>query len=314
MNYIEQEIVIRTGDDHDPGIPISIGGPLLSQLERTVRPCVRMALTGRSTRVGQPPQWMRAAWDFRALGFDHRGGDTILRIAAPTLGDAAPRVFEQQTLWQDAVRPTETALDLFGKLVADVRAQASSSDSYDEPLLQRLSGWHGLFQTKVTAIHLPTTSFMSTGTELDESVVIGAKALSSRIPLPRQIRLVGKIDMVRWSTRSMAIRVEDGSEYRCAVVGDDIGDLGQYGGREVTILGKAIYRPTGTVLRLDVQQILETTVGREAYSEIPLSFEDRYESDRKKQTPRNGLSAVFGTWPGEESEEELLAGLAELRR
>jgi hypothetical protein len=157
-------------------------------------------------------------------------------------------------------------------------------------------------------------TFISSGAQLDETVVISAKALSSRIPAPRQIRLVGKIDMVRWSTRSLAIRAEDGTEYRCAVVGEDIGDLGQYGGREVTILGKAIYRPTGTVLRLDVQQILDTTVGREAYSEIPTSFEDRQDIERKKQTNRIGLTAVFGSWPGDESDEELLAGLADVRR
>ncbi|HEX3966373.1 MAG TPA: hypothetical protein VHW70_00270 [Edaphobacter sp.] len=314
MNFVEQEIVIRTNEDDKPGIPISIGGPLLSQLEKTVRPCVRMALTGRSKMVGHPPQWLRAAWDFRALGFDRRGGDTILHIAAPTLGDAAPRVFEQQSLWEKAVRPTETALDLFGKMVDDVRAQAGSSDAYDDPLLQQLAGWHGLLHTKVKTVRLPSVAFMSPGAELDESVIVAARALSSRIPSPRQIRLVGRIDMVRWSTRSMAIQVADGTEYRCAVISEDIGDLGQYGGREVTVLGKAIYRPTGSVLRLDIEQVLDTTVGRAAHSEIPLSFEKRNEADRRRQTSRNGISAVFGSWPGEESDEELLEGLSELRR
>ena len=314
MDYVEQEILIRTSEDDNPGIAISIGGPLLSQLEKTVRPCVRMALTGRSSTVGQPPKWLRAAWDFRALDFVRRDGDTILRIAAPTLGEAAPRVFEQQTLWEKAVRPTETALDLFGKLVDDVRAQAGSSDTYDEPLLQQLTGWQSLLHTKVKAIRLPSVAFMSPGTELDESVVVAARALSSRIPSPRQIRLVGKIDMIRWSTRSMAIRVEDGTEYRCAVMNEDIGDLGQYGGREVTILGKAIYRPTGSVLRLDVEQVLDTTVGRAAHSDVPLSFENRHDTERKRQTMKNGVSVVFGSWPGDESDEMLLSSLAEQRR
>jgi hypothetical protein len=313
MDYVEQEIIVRTNKDDNPGIAISVGGPLLSHLEKTVRPCVRMALTGRSSMVGQPPTWLRAAWDFRALDFSRRDGNTVLHIAAPTLGVAAPRIFEQQSLWEKAVRPDETALDLFGKLVADVRAQSDSSDTYDEPLLQRLTGWHGLLQTKVKAVQLPSMAFMSTGAELDESVVVAARALSSRIPTPRQIRLVGKIDMVRWSTRSMAIRVEDGSEYRCAVINDEIGDLGQYGGQEVTLLGKAIYRPTGSVLRLDVEQVLNTTVGRAAYSDVPLSFENRHETERKRQTVKHGVSVVFGSWPGDESDEELLAGLAELR-
>lgn len=122
MDYVEQEIIVRTSKDENPGIAISIGGPLLSHLEKTVRPCVRMALTGRSSMVGQPPRWLRSAWDFRALDFSRRDGNTVLRVAAPTLGVAAPRVFEQQSLWEKAVRPDETALDLFGKLVNDVRA------------------------------------------------------------------------------------------------------------------------------------------------------------------------------------------------
>ena len=111
----------------------------------------------------------------------------------------------------------------------------------------------------------------------------------------------------------MAIRVGDGSEYRCAVINEEVGDLGQYGGHEVTVLGKAIYRPTGSVLRLDVEQVLNTTIGRAAYSDVPLSFENRNDVDRKRQTARNGVSAVFGSWPGDESDEELLAGLSELR-
>ena len=314
MDYVEQEIIVRTSKDENPGIAISVGGPLLSHLEKTVRPCVRMALTGRSSIVGQPPRWLRAAWDFRALDFSRRDGNTVLRVAAPTLGVAAPRVFEQQSLWEKAVRPDETALDLFGKLVNDVRAQSGTSDAYDEPLLQQLTGWQGLLKTKVKAVRLPSAAFMSPGAELDESVMVAARALSNRIPSPRQIRLVGKIDMVRWSTRSMAIRVEDGTEYRCAVVSEEVGDLGQYGGHEVTVLGKAIYRPTGSVLRLDVEQVLNTTVGRAAYSDVPLSLENRNEVERKRQTARNGVSAVFGSWPGEESDEELLTGLSELRR
>lgn len=314
MNYIEQEIIVHTADDALPGIPISVGGPLLNQLERTVRPCVRMALTGRSTNVGQQPQWLKAAWDFRALGFEHRENETVLHISAPRLVDAAPQFFEQQTLWDEGVRQSETALNLFGRLVGDVKEQASGSNAYDDPLLKRLADWSKLLQTKVKSVGLPTTTFVSPVTEFDSSVVGAARALSSRIPPPRQVRLVGTIDMVRWSTRSMAIKVEDGSEYRCTVINDELGDLGQYGGRELTVIGRAIYRPSGSVLRLDVQQILDTTVGRDAHSSIPSSFDGQLAADRRRQTEKNGVSAVFGIWPGSESDEELLEALAGLRR
>jgi len=119
---------------------------------------------------------------------------------------------------------------------------------------------------------------------------------------------------VRHSTRSMGLRLDDQNEIRCAVVNEGITDLGAYLNKEVTILGKAIYRPSGSVLRLDVEQVLDTTVGREQFSTVSPSLEGTKKLERKIQTPRTGISAVFGSWPGEESDEELLSALAELRR
>jgi len=171
------------------------------------------------------------------------------------LGDAAPKVFEQQTLWHDAVKPDETALELLGKLVQDVREQASNSDSYDGPMLTRLTKWGGLLDTQIRTVILPTIGAYSSRSLLDQSVVAGAKALSSRIPVERQVRVVGTIDMVRYSTRSMGLRLDDGNEVRCAVVNEELSELREYLNKEVTVLGKAVYRPSGSVLRLDVEQI-----------------------------------------------------------
>jgi predicted nucleic acid-binding protein len=114
VNYIEQEIVVQGAEDENPGVGIGLGSKLFRQIERTVQPCVRMALTGRSAQVGQPPKWLQAAWDVRAMGFSRRGSDTVIHLSVPKLGDAAPKAFEQQTLWDDAVKPDETAIDVAG--------------------------------------------------------------------------------------------------------------------------------------------------------------------------------------------------------
>ena len=313
MNYVEREIVVQGAEDENPGIAVAFGGLLFRQIERTVQPCVRMALTGRSAQVGQPSRWLQAAWDVRATGFSRQGLNTIVHLALPKLGDAAPKAFEQRKLWEKSLDPDETALELMGKLVADVRDQVANSDTYDGPMLQRLTGWHGLLQSKVKTVLIPSGS-PSSPSILDDSVVADARLLNSRIPDPRQIRVVGRIDMVRHSTRSMGLRLDDQNEIRCAVVNEGITDLGAYLNKEVTILGKAIYRPSGSVLRLDVEQVLDTTVGREQFSTVSPSLEGTKKLERKIQTPRTGISAVFGSWPGEESDEELLSALAELRR
>ncbi len=314
MNYVEQEIVVQGAVEESPGVGIGFGGKLFRQIERTVQPCVRMALTGRSAQVGQPPKWLQAAWDVRATEFSRRNSDIVIHLRVPTLGDAAPKVFEQQTLWDSDVKPDETALELMGKLIQDVRGQVANSDSYDAPMLRHLSGWDGLLKSRIRTVILPNKGENAPKSVLDESVVHGAMVLSRKIPSARQVRVVGRIDMVRYSTRSMGLRLDDGNEVRCAVVNEELNELREFLNKEVTVLGKAIYRPSGSVLRLDIEQILETTAGREQFSQVPLSMETGLRVERRLQTSKNGVSAVFGSWPGDESDEELLAGLAELRR
>ena len=235
-----------------------------------------------------------------------------MHLSTPRLGDAAPKVFEQPTLWGDGFKPNETAIELMGKLVQDVRGQVSTSDTYDGPMLTRLAGWHGLLESKVKSVLLPGHA-RSNSEVLDESVVVSARILNNRIPAARQIRLVGKVDMVRWSTRSMGLQLQGGDEIRCAVL-DDVLDLKSYLDREITVLGKAIYRPSGSVQRVDVEAILDTTVGREQFSSLPASLDFTARPERKMQTPRAGVAAIFGTWPGEETDAELMSALAALER
>jgi hypothetical protein len=119
---------------------------------------------------------------------------------------------------------------------------------------------------------------------------------------------------VRYSTRSMGLRLDNGEEVRCAVVNEEVSELRDYLNKEVTVLGKAVYRPSGTVLRLDVEQILDTTVGRAQFSSVPSSLEAKPRSERRVQGTKTGVAAMFGTWPGNETETELLAALTELRQ
>ncbi len=98
MNYIEQEIVFRTESLDRQDVPLSVSSPLLRRLESTARPSVRMLLERSSAPVGAPPAWLERASDSRTLGFTAKHGLSILHVKAPTLGDAAPKLFEQPSL------------------------------------------------------------------------------------------------------------------------------------------------------------------------------------------------------------------------
>jgi hypothetical protein len=102
----------------------------------------------------------------------------------------------------------------------------------------------------------------------------------------------------------------DGQEVRGVLHDGDPDLLQQYFGREITIFGKAVYRPSGTLLRIDAQEILDTVEGRSAFSVVPPALTHRPKLDRKVQTAKNGVAAFFGSWPGDETDDELLAALA----
>ncbi len=159
------------------------------------------------------------------------------------------------------------------------------------------------------------TNVVSGGTSdvIDEQVSRNALLLSDQTPTPRQVRVVGKLDMVRHSTRSFGLLLADDQEVRGILQEGDSDLLQQYFGKEITVFGKAVYRPSGTLLRIDAQEILDKVEGRSAFSIVPPAFTHRFEQDRKVQSSKNGVAVFFGSWPGEETDDELLAALGELR-
>lgn len=314
LKYIEQEIVLETGTAYGADVPLPISASLLRRLEETARPCVRMLLEGTSASVGAPPAWLERASDVRTLGFTERNGKSVLHVKAPQLGDAVPEMFDQATLWPSLARPDDTAIQLIGKVSHVVRRQEAGSDLYDFPLLKHLIHWRRLFQKDLRSLAFPANSHSHDPSDLmDDQVSTNALLLSDQTPTPRQVRVIGKLDMVRHSTRSFALLLSDGQEVRGILNDDDPDLLQQYFGREITIFGKAIYRPSGSLLRIDAQEILDTVEGRSAFSLIPPALTHHPKLDRKIQLPSKGVTAFFGTWPGDETDEELLAALGELR-
>jgi hypothetical protein len=315
LNYLDQEVAIDTESSFGAEMPLAISDPLLRRLEDTARPCVRMAVEGASSSVGATPLWLERASDIRTLGFSQRGRQSVLHIRAPRLGEAIPEMFDQPRFWPEMARPDETAIQLMGRIGKIVMKHEVASDMYDQTLLKHFSHWHSLFKREVKRIHLPgSVEDHEAATGLDVTVAQNAKLLSDQMPSPRQVRIVGKLDMVRHSTRSFALLLADGQEIRGVLEARDPELLQKHFGREITVFGKAIYRPSGSLLRLDAEEILDTTDGRVAFSSIPEALSKPFRAERKLQTDKTGVAAFFGTWPGEETDGDLLTALRQLRQ
>ena len=76
---------------------------------------------------------------------------------------------------------------------------------------------------------------------LDRQVTANAQGLSDETPGPRQARIVGKLDMVRHSTRSFGSLLEDEDEIRGVLVDGTSEVLQGYFGKEITISNSGQY-------------------------------------------------------------------------
>ena len=130
--------------------------------------------------------------------------------------------------------------------------------------------------------------------------------------------MVGTLDMMRLSTRFFGIQMADGSEAPGVLQSQDqVEALREFFGKQVLVLGMAVYRPAGSLLRLDAQTV-ETGEGQSTlWSRIPSPLS--HQPVRLRERPaadgaRRGVAAFFGAWPGDETHEELAALLQDLRR
>ncbi len=144
---------------------------------------------------------------------------------------------------------------------------------------------------------------------------IHAKQLSSSTPLPRQVRLAGTLDMIRYSARGFALKLSDGKEVQGVLDRTEmIETLSGFLNKKIVIVGKAIYRPSGAVLRVDVQHVEKDSGESALFSRIPLPILRKPSLPRAgTESSKTGTAAFFGAWPGDETDEQLLTSLKEMR-
>lgn len=314
MRYEQQQIVLHTEAGYGRRLPLDFSADVFRQLAPVMVSSVRMAIEGTSTHVGAPPGWLRRASDVRFSGISEGANcDTILHLEAPLLGEAAEEVYQQTKLWDTRPAPEETAINVFAHVTREVRAGNPDSTLYDLHLLRHLSHSNRLFQHKLIAMDVPERIGIA---QLDREVAVRALELSQRTPAPRQVRVVGHLDMIRHSTRSFEMLLEEAKPIRGFLENSDYMEtLRDLLGRTVLVVGRAIYRPSGSLLRIDAQAVSAGDGVPRIFAKVPPPMERRQPAVRFRvgEQAKRGVPGFFGKWPGDETDEELLALLRDVR-
>lgn len=310
MSHVTQTITLTSDRHYGRRLPPQALGHALTVIPAVVRQSVSMAFRGRSVVQGPRPRWLQSAADIRFI--DHEGDDeTTLVFEAPTLGEAAPELYQQQEFWSTRPDASMTGLDLFGDVVRDVADQNEDSDRFDKSLLGSLLGFRSVLDDAFRDLRFSSTR-ADTGTAvINQAVLVTAKQFRETTPHPQRVRVVGTLDMVRASTQSFALRLDDGQEARGILVSGSVVDAAAQLNSRVLVLGRAVYRASGRLLRIDADEIKGAEREPSFWSRVPTPRTRRFDPSalHVPQGPRTGVSAIIGRWPGDETDEEIAAWL-----
>ena len=291
-----------------------VSGSLLRQLLNVVgdamQQAVRLRVEGRSTAPGQSPAWLERAVQFEIVGFET--GSTAIVIDAPSLLEAAPQQFSQAELFSP-IDPTCTAFDVMNESLADAMSSDANSDRYDDVLAGTLENFGRLFQFQIESVSIDAAQSVM----IDASAIDRIRKTRNLIPAPQRSIIAGTLDEIRHSDRAFKLVLEGGGSVRGVVTTEAIAsrELARFFGRKVAVEGQAHFRPSGTPLRIDAERLTEASAADLAVFSappMPLGGELEIKALARTQGPRSGVAAIFGQWPGDETDEEFEAAVREI--
>lgn len=295
-----------------PPVPV---GRVLRHVPRIVAQAIRMAFQGRSTARGQRPQWLTDMSDVRLV--DVSGGDdTVVRFDAPRFGDAPGDLYDQLQLWPTLKpEPENTGFDLLGDILDDIARKDKNSVHFDPMLLKAVGQFDRVIDGEYEELTITTHAAARRGPALvNRDTIETAKTFYRITPAPCRVRIVGTLDMIRASSESFGVRLADGAEIRGVLSAGDIVELGGFLNKDVLVLGEAVFRASGNLLRVDADEVALAQDEAPIWSRAPARPSETMDFGRlrRPQGPRSGIAAIIGRWPGDETDEQVRAALEEL--
>ena len=181
---VTQSITLRSRQHYGQRVPMEAFGLAQEMLPGAIRQSVRMALEGQSVAKGPRPDWLKAAADIRFVGIS--GDDeTVLHCELPSLGEAAPRLFDGADSGPDRA---DTGLDLLADVWGDVAGGNADSVKFDRSLLISLARFKRIVGGTFSALEVGRRGRPSP-TLVTPAVVAAARSLSANVPRPQRVRL-----------------------------------------------------------------------------------------------------------------------------
>lgn len=289
---------------------------LLETIRVGAQRALRLHVEGESVRKGPRPRWVDSASRLEVTGLG--GGSTLLDIEAPTLAEVAPELFEasgQQRLFDDSggkLDREETAVGLFADALATTLAEDRDAALADKPLLETCLAFARITAEGYGAIEIGGLLHRQRPVVVKAAEVQAIEKLYSDTPEPQAVRLVGVLDTISATKPGVVLILEDGQRVRAVLEAHEPDALKRLFGSKILVSGMAHYRPSGKLWRVSVELMKKAEAQDEVWSKPPRPRAAAAPFEPAPQDAVSGVSAFFGTWPGDESDEQLLKALGDI--
>jgi hypothetical protein len=271
-----------------------------------------LRVEGRSTAPGVPSGWLAEAAGFEVIAL--REGSAVVDLEARPIWEAAPDRFRQDDFFLD-FDTKRSSLALFEESFAEALSGREEGDLYDQALLKTFTDFSKLFSCAIESIEIADLSASrDQRIELKPERLNRVEQLWRKTPKDQRVRLAGRLDTIRHSDRMFTLVLASGEVLRGIAEEIDSDTLVESFGQPVIVSGTAVFRPSGSVLRIEAEGIEPAEGDVSLWSHPPVGLMgvlDRRTLYRP-QGPRSGINAIMGRWPGDETEEELLSALDEI--
>lgn len=315
MTMVEHTILMTGRAVRGRGASPSAAGGVLSVIGNSLHGAVDMAFRGASG-AGRRQKWLRAAGNAEFVDAEKTGDEEMtLYFESPPFGEVAEEYFSQPKLWDDGPREDDTAFDVLADAIGDVLAEKADSERFDIGLLRRFQQYESkVFKHHVEGLAIAGHRIPKGRPCRVESVFPQrARDLYQQTPEPQRARIAGKLDLIQASTLAFQLLLPSGERVR-GVWRHDFETLRELVDRDVVASGMAIYRPSGTLLRIDADAMGLQGSADTFFASVPTPTSGKLElkSLVREQRKRGGVSAMWGQLPAEESDEEFLAAVVEM--
>jgi hypothetical protein len=187
----------------------------------------------------------------------------------PRLGDAAPKLFEQKSLFGDDLSQDDTILDWLGDVANAVWNGDRDSDRLDADLLGQLGRYGKSAALGFSDASIQTRRYRRVEVRLNSELAAKATALVTDTPAAQRTRVKGVLNTIAFLDRGVQLNLEGGTRLRVLWSPEDLEPLRHHWGQAVLLEGLLEHKPNGRPLILIADAIRAATVQDEFWRDLP---------------------------------------------